>query len=594
MNNLNYQKRKNLELFSSFEKKLNLCDSQNYLPIYDIFFTLNNTNYNHINLNHKFYVSEIIDQNEDNSYNAVIKNTENDCEKQKTNIFIKFAPLLDPFKYFIGKYNVQNKNLFNLPKKNKGKEDFHSKILEKNNSSYVDGFFYFLSSKLLNEYDFINGINFYGSFLSIKKDFSVNINDDIEYMVKSNFFLKNKNVLFKVDDYSKLIDEEEFVSKTLKEIKIHHDINCDNFLNIEHLDSNSADDKSKIFNLKDIEDITSFIEVPKLENTKSVSSIVSNSTCSSRTSHTNEDDETDDSETDDDETNDDETENKNNDEVDDDENENEDEEDEHDEEEDEEELYAVIPKFPVEVICLEKCENTLDNLLETEEIGLNEFQSIFMQIIMTLITYQKAFSFTHNDLHTNNIMYLKTDLTYIYYCYKNVYYEVPTFGKIFKIIDFNRSIYKFNNHIFCSDSFQTTGDAATQYNTEPFFNKRKPRLDPNFSFDICRLACSIFDYLIDDMDEIKDLDKCSPIVKLIVEWTSDDKGVNILYKNNGMERYPDFKMYKMISRLVHNHTPQNQLEKNDFKQFIVNKNTLSKKIKVVNIDNIPQFFGKNA
>jgi hypothetical protein len=333
-----------------------------------------------------------------------------------------------------------------------------------------------------------------------------------------------------------------------------------------------------------------------------VSSIVSNSTCSSRTSHTNEDDETDDSETDDDETNDDETENKNNDEVDDDENENEvddeneneDEEDEHDEEEDEEELYAVIPKFPVEVICLEKCENTLDNLLETEEIGLNEFQSIFMQIIMTLITYQKAFSFTHNDLHTNNIMYLKTDLTYIYYCYKNVYYEVPTFGKIFKIIDFNRSIYKFNNHIFCSDSFQTTGDAATQYNTEPFFNKRKPRLDPNFSFDICRLACSIFDYLIDDMDEIKDLDKCSPIVKLIVEWTSDDKGVNILYKNNGMERYPDFKMYKMISRLVHNHTPQNQLEKNDFKQFIVNKNTLSKKIKVVNIDNIPQFFVKNA
>ena len=28
---------------------------------------------------------------------------------------------------------------------------------------------------------------------------------------------------------------------------------------------------------------------------------------------------------------------------------------------------------------------------------------------MTLLTYQKSFDFTHNDLHTNNIMFQKTD-----------------------------------------------------------------------------------------------------------------------------------------------------------------------------------------
>jgi hypothetical protein len=43
----------------------------------------------------------------------------------------------------------------------------------------------------------------------------------------------------------------------------------------------------------------------------------------------------------------------------------------------------------------------------------------------------------------------------------------------------------------------------------------------------------------------------------------------LLYKNNGDERYPDFKLYKMIARHVHNHTPQAQLERSEFKQFIV-------------------------
>ena len=37
----------------------------------------------------------------------------------------------------------------------------------------------------------------------------------------------------------------------------------------------------------------------------------------------------------------------------------------------------------------------------------------------------------------------------------------------------------------------------------------------------------------------------------------DDNGKNILYKKNGEERYPNFKLYKMIARIVHNHTPEN-------------------------------------
>ena len=132
------------------------------------------------------------------------------------------------------------------------------------------------------------------------------------------------------------------------------------------------------------------------------------------------------------------------------------------------------------------------------------------------------------------------------------------------------------------------GDAATQYNTEPYFNDKKPRLEPNPSFDLCRLACSIFDYIIDDFEEMKDISKIKdPIKRLIFEWCLDDKGINMLYKTNGVERYPEFKLYKMIARCVHCHTPQAQLERPEFDNF-----RFSGEIKnmedVINIDLIPQ------
>jgi len=235
---------------------------------------------------------------------------------------------------------------------------------------------------------------------------------------------------------------------------------------------------------------------------------------------------------------------------------------------------------------MEKCENTFDDLIINNDLSPDEWFSAFMQIIMILITYQKLFSFTHNDLHTNNVMYNTTNQKYIYYQYKKKYYKVPTFGRIYKIIDFGRAIYKFNGNLFCSDSFQNGGDASTQYNTEPYFNEKKARLEPNFSFDLCRLACSIFDYVVDDLDNMKELEASNPAIKLIVEWCCDDNNINVLYKNNGVERYPDFKLYKMIARCVHNHSPNAQLERPEFKKFMISKTTLTKDSVVMSIDDL--------
>ena len=251
---------------------------------------------------------------------------------------------------------------------------------------------------------------------------------------------------------------------------------------------------------------------------------------------------------------------------------------------------ATINVFPTNIICLENCERTLDDLIMDDSLVEDEWASIFMQIVMTLLVYQKCFSFTHNDLHTNNVMYNTTDKKYIYYKFNKLYYKVPTFGRVMKIIDFGRSIYKYDKHIFCSDSFQPGSDAATQYNTEPYFVDEKPRLDPNFSFDLCRLGCSIFDYLVEDLDKVDELAKKSPIVNLINEWCTDDKGQNILYKSNGDERYPDFKLYKMIARGVHKHTPSSQLDRELFSQYVVNRSGIPKKGSIINIDKIAVFY----
>ena len=249
------------------------------------------------------------------------------------------------------------------------------------------------------------------------------------------------------------------------------------------------------------------------------------------------------------------------------------------------EINSFIYDFPIQVICLECMDDTLDSLLsEEKEMNNDEWQSCLFQIVITLIAYQKVFDFTHNDLHTNNIMFQKTDKKFIYYRYNQTYYKVPTFGRVFKIIDFGRAIYKYKGQVMCSDSYHSKGDAATQYNCEPYFNSKKPRLEPNPSFDLCRLACSLFDYFIEDMD---DIDVSDPLVKLILQWTQDDKDRNILYKKNGDERYPDFKLYKMIARTVHNHNPQKQLENAFFNKFIIGRKKVGKKVKLVDIDKMP-------
>jgi hypothetical protein len=638
---LYYQKPRNENLLKNLEEtRMGLSHCQNFIPLYSTFFSLNDTNYNSINLNQSFSVQSVVyseskeegqDRHFKNIATASVKKRADDDAVVNVPVFFKFSPLLDPIKYLAGSYDTRNEALLHLPElhsvtisnssinkspekdKDKEKENHycHSKVLDPNNSAYVDGFFSYLSSQLLHTHDFIHGIDFYGSYLAIQKDFIVNIFDDQEYLMKNEFFKDKNGLLFYYDESEceKFLEwNQERREKNRKQTKsINSKIKILNTVEIvaEELHQepqelgqgdNSGQNElalvdvsnSDIFNIECDKEQKG--ENEKCENENKKLNIVcrdaddasssSSSSCSSRSSHTtNEslynmsDDGSQDGSQDGSEHSDYNSERE-----------------QEEGEEEEEILNAAIYNFPVEVIALERCKQTLDDLMVEDALSDEEWEAALMQIVMTLATYQKAFAFTHNDLHTNNVMFNDTDKKFIYYSFNKKFYKVPTFGRIFKIIDFGRAIYKFNSKLICSDSFHKSGDAATQYNCEPYYNEKKPIVEPNYSFDLCRLGCSLFDFFIDDVDDVEAECKKSRLTALVVDWITDDNGRNILYKQSGIDRYPDFKLYKMIARTVHNKVPSQQLLKHAvFTQYEIPQKSVKKSMNVLDIDIIPSY-----
>ena len=556
---INYVKNKNKHILSTLD---DMSKIQNFIPIYNQFFSLNTSNFNSINLNHKFHIIKFVEKINENKYSCVVKST--DREKQVASFF-KFSPLIDPIKFMAGKYKRDKIDILPSLEDN---IDILSKIKNPNNAAYIDGFFFFLSSQILHTHGFYHGVDFYGSFLGIKGSFHYNIIDDIDYLYQSDHFHKNKDKKFSIDCAFEDIFLNFNTRNYKKKLKIGNSLKN---LSTQALDINDIQFDEVFIEDKIVSDMSQNLIFQYDLSTNHISTVsTKSSSCSSRSSHTsngssdsyksNISDGSLDTGS--------ETSSGNcslsttSDEV----------------------VEAILKSFPVQIICLEALDNTLDAILQ--ELDMEEWRACIFQIIISLNVYQKMFDLTHNDLHTNNIMFKKTDKKYLYYRYLQKYYKVPTYGRIYKIIDFGRAIYKFKGKRICSDSFHKKGDAATQYNCEPYLNKDKPRLDPNPSFDLCRLGCSLYDFFeigAENKDELSD-----PITKLVEKWCKDDRGRNILYKANGEERYPEFKLYKMITRTVHHCPPQKEIENPIFNKFIVSRKKI-KKAKIFNIDTLPSY-----
>jgi hypothetical protein len=535
---------------------------QNYNPIYSEFFEMTPKNYDTIGLNHKYHIQDL-----DTIIHQETK------EKLNKPVFIKYSPVLDPLKYMIGRYDMTDNKPTTLPDISLDKDKTLPKLIDYNNASYVDNFFCYLMSKMLHAHNVPHCTDYYGSFLGVQEKFKMNVADDLEYLNASGYFNDNVGKLFVVADGLKS-DYTNFGSRGHKN-KLH--ISARNPDDLPIIEIDDLNDLSEVkLETSDINLDDTLVYENKKKSKRATSETSSSSSNSSNNSEVNysSDDNSDagsvDSEDDGENY---ETCSSDGDEG----------SDENSHSSFDENISVYIHNFPVQLICLEKCDGTMDELFIKNKITTETASSMLIQVIFTLLVLQKSFHFTHNDLHTNNIMFVKTSQEFLYYKFNNKYYKVPTYGKIFKIIDFGRSIYRFQGKQFCSDSFAPGGDAASQYNFEPFMNNKKPRLEPNYSFDLSRLGTSIYDFVIDDENS----GKMNALQETIHRWCTDDNGKNLLYKKNGDERYPNFKLYKMIVRTVHKHTPENQLKFEYFNQYEVKEP--ADKSGVIDIDVLPSY-----
>jgi hypothetical protein len=261
-------------------------------------------------------------------------------------------------------------------------------------------------------------------------------------------------------------------------------------------------------------------------------------------------------------------------------------------EEDDYEYQCVIPNFPVQFTVLERCDGTLDGLMEDEideeaptdlrETKEERWTAWIFQVVAALTAAQQHYDFVHNDLHTNNVMWCGTGETHLYYHIQGAaggdrYYRVPTYGRIMKIIDFGRATFRpsaasTDNRLWIPDAYAEDGDAAGQYNCGQYFVEGKPKVQPNKSFDLCRLAVSIIDTLWEDepapIEPRKILTRepghnqpetVSPLWNLMWQWLTDKEGRNVLRGPDGKDRYPRFDLYCAIARDVQNAVPAQQL-----------------------------------
>jgi len=554
---------------------------QSYNPLYKLFFELNASNYDSVAFNHRYHVVDL---------NTVWDSERS--EKASREMFVKFAPLLDPVRYLIGRYKSQA--VLDLPSLEGG---CHEKLSTPHNSSYIDNFFCYLSNQMLHTHGFWHGIEYYGSYVGVQKKYRMNLADDMDYLIQSEYFNENRSKLYELEEGENPF--ANFGSRNNKnKLNIHGGsrISLDEVLLLEDSVEDSAEESLEVVSLENSVEVIQEDCVYEKESVVSSedSSNDSEVNYSSDEEDKDEDDEEDDEDDEDDEEDDeddedDEEDDEDKDKDDDEDKDSEDESDTETEEETEIPLNGYIFNFPVQMICLEKCQGTLDRLFLKRTLDMETAASALFQVIMTLMAYQKSFAFTHNDLHTNNIMYVDTSEEFIYYKVAGgKTYKVPTYGRMFKLIDFGRAIYRFQGRVFCSDSFAPGGDASTQYNCEPFMNEKKPRLDPNMSFDLCRLGCSIYDFIL-EIEEEQDPDfEPDLLQKTIIDWVTDDHGKNVLYMKNGEERYPNFKLYKMIARTVHGKTPEDQLKNPLFASFETVENPPEGAL-MIDIDALPSY-----
>jgi len=234
-------------------------------------------------------------------------------------------------------------------------------------------------------------------------------------------------------------------------------------------------------------------------------------------------------------------------------------------EEEEPFAWATFRNVPVITTVMEKCEGTYYDLLKAHPEP-EKHAAWVAQIVMALAYAQRNYGLTHNDLHGNNVMYVRTSEEYLYYRTNGIIYRLPTFGYVLKIIDFDRAILSLrligmkDPKQFVSSQFQPDEEASGQYNMDPFYTSAQPHLPPNPSFDLCRFATSVF---WDMFPEGPDKQTGHPLFDVFNQWMTQSDGSSVMFrkKRDNHDRYHGFHLYKAIARYCKDAVPRREIVK---------------------------------
>jgi hypothetical protein len=496
----------------------------------------------------------------------VLKKTEKDPIPCKA--YMKVTHLLDPITWIRGKYEVGEEGFTTFSEDALRSAKVYKKLTNPMNQAYVEAVATYCLSKL-READVSPHFHmFYGAYRAIANEYSYNISDVFSTYRHCRWFWDNqKSGIFEVG-VAEEIDDELYDVLMDPPSELHSEVSS-------IAEGDEDDDEEDVEELGGEEEsaVVQQVELQSLHST-SMSSVEIKS--QSQDSNGDNDEEYN--------------------------------EDDEDEELDEINVLAKIKKFPVMMLFTEPSQGTMDDLLDDfEELNClpgdkewdEQWTAWIFQICAALSVVQSFFGFTHNDLHTNNIVWSKTNEKYFYYTNRDgTVWAVPTYGKVFRIIDFGRAIFWVNDKLFYSDDFQQGNDAAEQFSFGPLRHgdSEDPEVYPNPSFDLCRLAVSLFEGLfpvkpdalkkgaiLSDEPGMKVKETKSNLYNLLWSWMIDDDGRNVLMDPDGRERYPDFDLYKIITQKVHNAVPKEQILRPIFHKYRVAREKVPAKGRVYNL-----------
>jgi hypothetical protein len=434
-------------------------------------------------------------------------NTIRTTDGEILNIHKKVTMLLSPYKWMQGDYGTS----LGLPSSSEESEAANSKIQNANNAAYVGA----ILSAALSQSGCQHFPKIFGIFTGVSEKHVIDISDDYGDLCDRSWFSVNIGKTFEIKLSDNIQETGEFKHTRSARIALQlgEDIQLDNVeeLEVPNVPPTEAAQMNPVFREEEEES----------DNESDSSSVSTSYVFEIKSCECDSDDGSDNDDNDEDA---------------------------------EPFAWASFTNVPVQVTVIEKCTETLYELMaknpETEK-----HLAWISQVIFALAFAQRNFAFTHNDLHSNNVMYVPTTSEYFYYNCGGSLYRVPTYGYLIKIIDFERGIGSLKlsgmkePKIFMSDHFNIDEEAGGQYNSEPWYISKYPIIKPNASFDLVRLATSLFwDLFPEGPGNLEYANNL--LFKLFMKWLTLEDGKSIMFKDTDPkhDRYHGFHLYKAIGR----------------------------------------------